>query len=164
MAQNITPCLWFETDAEAAIEFYRGIFDDFEVTSRSDWGPGSPFPEGTLLSARFRMHGTEFMLINAGPHDTFNDSISLYVKCADQSEVDRLWSALLDGGGRETQCGWLKDRFGISWQIVPVQLEQLLGDPDPEKVQRVTAAMLQMVKIDVAGLQAAYEGTTAPVS
>ena len=161
MSQKITPALWFEYNAEEAVDFYISVFDDGRVISKGYYGPDAPIPEGTLLTATFEIAGQQFMVINGGPHDKFNDSVSFYVSCADQEEVDRYWNALTADGGQETQCGWLKDKFGVSWQIVPVQLEQYMNDPDPEKVQRVTQAMLQMVKIDVAGLQAAYEGVNA---
>ncbi|MCX5042133.1 VOC family protein [Aldersonia sp. NBC_00410] len=160
MSQKITPALWYETNAEEAIAFYAGIFDDFTLISESRYGPGTPMPEGTLLSATFELAGLQFMAINGGPHDKFNDAVSFYVNCADQAEVDRYWDALTADGGAEVQCGWLKDKFGMSWQIVPVQLSEFLEQSEPEAAQRVMQAMLQMVKIDVEGLRAARDGVS----
>ncbi len=161
MSQKITPSLWFEDNAEEAVNFYTSIFDDGRIIETGRYGEGGPFPAGTLLSATFEMAGQRFMAINGGPHDSFNDAVSFFVSCANQTEVDRYWDALLADGGKPTQCGWLKDRFGVSWQVIPVQLMEYLGDPDAEKAHRVMAAMLQMVKIDVDELTAAYEGKAA---
>ncbi|WP_068270386.1 VOC family protein [Aldersonia kunmingensis] len=160
MSQKIIPSLWYETNAEEAIAFYAGIFDDYKAIAESRYGPGAPLPEGTLLSATFELAGVQFMVINGGPHDKFNDAVSFYVECEDQAEVDKYWNALTADGGAEVQCGWLKDKFGMSWQIVPKQLNEYLGDPDPERAQRVMQAMLQMVKIDIEGLRAARDGAT----
>jgi two-component system sensor histidine kinase QseC len=160
MSQKIIPSLWYETNAEEAIAFYAGIFDDYKMIAESRYGPGAPLPEGSLLSATFELAGVQFMVINGGPHDKFNDAVSFYVECEDQAEVDRYWDALTADGGAEVQCGWLKDKFGMSWQIVPKQLNEYLGDPDPERAQRVMQAMLQMVKIDIEGLRAARDGAT----
>ena len=161
MSQKITPSLWFEDNAEDAINFYTSIFDDARIVDSTRFPEGGPFPAGTLLSATFELAGQRFMAINGGPHDQFNDAVSFFVSCADQAEVDRYWDAFLDNGGKPTQCGWLKDQFGVSWQVIPVQLTEYLSDPDPAKAQRVVAAMLQMVKIDVDELTAAYEGQDA---
>ncbi len=161
MSQKLTPSLWFEDNAEDAINFYTAIFDDARLVDSNRYGEGGPFPAGTLLSATFELAGQQFMAINGGPHDQFNDSVSFFVSCADQAEVDRYWDALLADGGKPSQCGWLKDQFGVSWQVIPVQLMQYLTDPDPEKAQRVMTAMLQMVKIDVDELTEAYEGKNA---
>lgn len=159
MPQKITPCLWFENNnAEEAVDFYTAIFDDAKVVSVSRYPEGGPLPAGTLMSATFELAGQQFMALNGGPHDTFNDAISLFVDCETQEEVDRYWDAFLESGGTPTQCGWLKDHFGVSWQIVPAALMRYLNDPDPQKARRVTEAMLKMVKLDVAELTAAYEG------
>jgi predicted 3-demethylubiquinone-9 3-methyltransferase (glyoxalase superfamily) len=158
MSQKITPFLWFDDDAEEALTLYTSIFDDARITSLSRYGEGGPFPAGTLQSATFELAGQEFMALNGGPHDEFNDAISLFVSCETQEEIDRYWDALLAGGGKATQCGWLKDRFGVSWQVTPVQLLQYLSDPDPEKAGRTAAAMMSMVKLDLPALTAAYEG------
>ncbi|TDD96293.1 VOC family protein [Jiangella asiatica] len=159
MTQKITPFLWFDDNAEEALTFYTSIFDDARITSLIRYGEGGPFPAGTLSTATFELAGQEFMALNGGPHDPFNDAISLFVSCETQEEIDRYWDALLAGGGTPTQCGWLKDRFGVSWQVTPMQLLRYLSDPDPEKAGRTTAAMLKMVKLDLAELTAAYEGT-----
>lgn len=159
MTQKITPFLWFEDDAEDALTFYTSIFDDARITSLTRYGEGGPFPAGTLQSATFELAGQQFMAINAGPHDEFTDAISLFVGCETQEEIDRYWDALLAGGGTPTRCGWLKDRFGVSWQVTPVQMLRYLADPDPEKAGRTAAAMMTMVKLDLAALTAAYEGT-----
>lgn len=161
MTQKIRPALWFDDNAEEAIEFYVSIFDDARVVASSRYGEGAPLPAGTLLSAEFELAGQGFLAINGGPHDQFNDSVSFYVDCADQAEVDRYWDALLAGGGTPTQCGWLRDRFGVSWQVIPEVLQRYLSDPDPQKALRATEAMLKMVKIDIAALDAAYEGADA---
>ncbi|NED94595.1 VOC family protein [Phytoactinopolyspora alkaliphila] len=158
MSQKITPFLWFEDNAEEAVNFYTALFDDARIVSVTRYGEGGPFPAGVLQSATFQLAGQQFMALNAGPHDPFNDAVSFFITCEDQEEVDRYWDALLAGGGTPTQCGWLKDRFGVSWQVIPVALNRYLSDPDPEKAQRVMGAMLQMVKIDVAELTAAYNG------
>jgi predicted 3-demethylubiquinone-9 3-methyltransferase (glyoxalase superfamily) len=155
--QKITPYLWFDNNAEEAINFYTGIFKNSKISSVSRYGDGAPMPSGTLMSATFELEGQQFMALNGGPHFKFNEAISLFVDCDTQAEVDDLWAKLIAGGGEQGQCGWLKDRFGLSWQIIPSQLGQLLSDPDPEKAQRVMQAMLQMKKIDIAALERAYE-------
>jgi len=157
MTQKITPSLWYDDNAEEAVNFYTSIFDDARIVETSRYGEGAPLPAGTLLTATFDLAGQRFMAINGGPHDSFNDAVSFYVSCETQDEVDRYWDALLADGGKPTQCGWLKDRFGMSWQVIPEALPRYLNDPDPQKAQRVMAAMLQMVKIDVDELTAAYE-------
>ncbi|MCL4768628.1 MAG: VOC family protein [Hyphomicrobiaceae bacterium] len=154
--QKITPCLWFEDNAEEAVRFYTSVFPGSSVHSvhraRADT-PGNK--EGGVLLIEFTLAGQSYQALNGGPHDTFNDAISLSVDCADQAEVDRYWAALTADGGRPVQCGWLKDKYGISWQIVPRRLTELLSDPDPAKGKRVMEAMLKMVKLDVAALEAA---------
>lgn len=156
--QKITTYLWFDNDAEEAINFYTSIFNNSRIVNVSRYPEGGPGPAGTMMSATFELEGQQFMALNGGPHFKFNEAISLFVDCTSQEEVDTLWNRLLEGGGQESMCGWLKDRFGLSWQIVPRQLGELMGDPDPAKAQRVMQAMLQMQKIDIAGLQRAYEG------
>lgn len=157
--QKITPCLWFEGNAEEAVQFYTSVFPNSSVSavhrSRTDT-PGSK--EGAVLLILFTLAGQNYQALNGGPHDKFNDAISLSVDCADQAEVDRLWAALTVDGGRPVQCGWLKDKFGLSWQIVPRRLIELMSDPDANKGRRVMQALMQMVKIDVAQLEAAYAG------
>jgi predicted 3-demethylubiquinone-9 3-methyltransferase (glyoxalase superfamily) len=153
--QKISPFLWFDTQAEEAANFYVSLFDDAAVTDVSRYPEGAPgLPAGQVMSVTFRLAGQEFMALNAGPEFKFTEAISLYVHCEDQDEVDRLWKALTDGG-EESQCGWLKDRWGLSWQIIPDRLGELLGDPDPGRSQRAMQAMLQMQKIDIQALESA---------
>lgn len=147
--QSITPFLWFDDQAEEAVDFYVSIFKNAKIMSKS------PGPDGNLLSATFELNGQEFMALNGGPMFSFTPAISFFVKCDTQEEVDYYWGKLLEGGSEE-QCGWLKDKYGLSWQIIPNRLGELLSDPDPEKVNRVTQAMLQMQKIEIAGLEQAY--------
>jgi predicted 3-demethylubiquinone-9 3-methyltransferase (glyoxalase superfamily) len=149
--QKITPFLWFDTQAEEAMNFYCSIFKNSKVLNVSRG------PDGKAFIVSFELDGQEFMALNAGPEFKFNESISMYVDCEDQTEVDYLWNALTADGGEESMCGWLKDKYGLSWQIVPQQLGKLMGDPDPEKSNRVRDAMLKMQKIIVADLQKAYD-------
>lgn len=150
--QKITPFLWFDTQGEEAMKFYTSIFKDSEIISVNK------LPDGQMMTGEFKIHGQRFMVLNAGPQFKFNEAISLFVNCADQAEVDELWEKLTDDGGQESRCGWLKDKFGLSWQIIPKALGELMGDPDIEKSQRVMQAMMKMGKIVVADLQAAYDG------
>jgi predicted 3-demethylubiquinone-9 3-methyltransferase (glyoxalase superfamily) len=154
--QKITPFLWFNDNAEEAVDFYVSLFPSSRVVDVSRFGEGGPGPAGSLMSATFELHGQRFMALNGGPHYTISPGISFFVNCESQQEVDALWDRLLDGG-EPTQCGWITDRFGVTWQIIPRQLGEMLGDPDPQRSQRVLAAMMQMVKIDVAELQRAYD-------
>ena len=156
--QKITPCLWFDGNAEEAIRFYVSIFKDSKVLDVSRYGEGSPFPAGTMLVGTFELNGQKFMALNGGPEFKFTEAVSLYVDCVDQGEVDSLWTKLTADGGEESMCGWLKDKYGLSWQIVPADLGKYLGGPDPAGAQRAMQAMLQMRKLDIAGLQRAYEG------
>lgn len=150
--KKITPFLWFDTQAEEAMKFYVSIFKNSKA------GNVSRGPDGKAFIVTFELDGQEFMGLNAGPQFKFNEAISMYVNCEDQAEVDELWEKLTADGGEESMCGWLKDKYGLSWQIIPKALGELMGDPDPVKAQRVTQAMLQMRKIDVTGLQQAYDG------
>jgi len=154
--QRITPCLWFDTQAEEAAKFYVSLFDDAEVTDVR-YLENTPSGDHVALVS-FRLEGMSFTAINGGPQFPFTEAVSFSVSCADQAEVDRLWNALTADGGEESQCGWLKDRFGLSWQIIPDRMGELLSDPDPERAQRAMAAMLKMQKIDVAVLEAAAGG------
>ena len=154
--QKVTPFLWFDNQAEEAMNFYVSLFKDSKIVSVSRYEVDAPESPGKVLTATFRLAGQEFMAFNGGPHFKFNEAISLFVNCETQEEVDELWEKLSDGG-EISQCGWLKDRYGLSWQIVPTALGEMLGDPDPKKAQSVMQAMLQVTKIDIAALRRAYE-------
>ncbi|MFF3457926.1 VOC family protein [Streptomyces sp. NPDC002730] len=153
--QKITTFLWFDNQAEEAAQHYTSIFDDSRVTDVQRYGEAGPGEPGTAMIVNFELAGQKFIALNGGPQFTFNEAISLYVDCASQEEVDALW-AKLSAGGEEGPCGWLKDKFGLSWQIIPKALTELLSDPDPVKSQQVMKAMLGMKKIDVQGLKDAY--------
>lgn len=155
---KITPFLWFEGVAEEAMNHYVSIFPNSKITSIDRIPSEEVGVDGMVVTGTFELDGREFMALNAGPHDKFNDSISFYVDCKSQEEVDYYWEKLLAGGGRETQCGWLKDKYGMSWQIVPDELNTLMSSGTPEQTQRVVQAMLQMVKLDVQKLRDAYHG------
>ncbi|MES3005619.1 MAG: VOC family protein [Patescibacteria group bacterium] len=150
--KKITPFLWFDNNAEEAMNFYISIFKNSKLIDANRQGD-----DGLLTSARFELEGQELMVLNAGPYFKFTEAISLFVDCKDQKEVDELWEKLSEGG-QKSQCGWLKDKFGLSWQIIPKDLGELLSDSDPEKSERVMQAMLKMTKIDIEGLRQAYEG------
>lgn len=154
--QKITPFLRFDDNAEEAIEFYTSIFENSKIGSVTRYGEGEHGVAGTFMTGTFQLNGQEFMALNGGPVFAFTPAISFFVNCETQAEVDELWEKLTEGG-EAGQCGWLKDKFGVSWQIVPTALGELLNDPDPEKARRVMQAMLQMRKIDVGILQQAYE-------
>ena len=156
--QKITTFLWFDDKAEEAIRFYLSVFADGRILDMTRWGEGGPVPAGTLMTARFTLCGQEFIALNGGPMFHFNEAISLFVNCSDQREVDTLWARLCEGGGAPGHCGWLKDKYGLSWQIVPSVLVDLLHDKDAAKAARVSAAMMQMGKIDIAALQRAHAG------
>ncbi len=155
--QKIVPFLWFNDQAEEAMNHYISIFPDSKVVSVMRYGDAGPGPKGTVMSATFQLAGQEFMALNGGPQFKFTEAISLYVNCETQKEVDELWQKLSEGG-EGGPCGWLKDKYGLSWQIIPTALGEMLQDPDAEKSNRVMQAMLQMSKIDIAGLRRAYEG------
>ncbi|HEX2295604.1 MAG TPA: VOC family protein [Actinomycetota bacterium] len=151
--QKIVPNLWFDTEAEEAARFYTSIFPNSRILDVSYYGEGAPRPAGTVLTVAFELDGQRFTALNGGPEFKFNEAISLYVDCGSQEEVDTLWEKLLDGGGEEGQCGWLKDKYGLWWQIIPDALPKLLQDEDSDRARRVMEAMLQMRKIDVATLE-----------
>lgn len=157
MTQKITPFLWFNDNAEEAMEFYVSIFKDSRVKSVQRFGEPVPSSKAKLLTATFELNGQEFMALNGGPRFQFTEAISLFVKCETQEEVDEYWNKLVEGGTPQ-QCGWLKDKFGLSWQIIPNALGQLLGSKDPVRGQRVMEAMLKMTKIEIAKLKEAHEG------
>lgn len=158
--QKITPFLWFDNNAEEAVNFYVSIFKNSKVGSITRYGEEaakvSGRPKGTVMIVTFQLDGQEFVALNGGPHFTFSEAISFVVNCETQEEVDELWEKLSEGG-EKVQCGWLKDKYGLSWQIVPTVLGEMVNDPDPVKSQRVMQAMLQMKKIDIEGLKKAYE-------
>lgn len=156
MGQKITPFLWFNDNAEEAMNFYVSIFENAEVLGIDRYGEAGPGPAGTVMIATFRLDGQEFIALNGGPQFTFTEAVSFQIDCASQEEVDYYWQKLSDGG-EPGPCGWLKDRFGLSWQVVPTVLAELLRDEDREKADRVMQAMLQMSRIDIAKLQEAYE-------
>jgi predicted 3-demethylubiquinone-9 3-methyltransferase (glyoxalase superfamily) len=159
---RITPFLWYAKEAEEAAAFYASIFPDSRIVRTTTLQSESPSgPPGSVKIVDFVLFGQPFTAMSAGPLDPFNHAVSFVVHCEDQAEIDRYWNGLLAGGGTPEQCGWLRDRFGLSWQIVPAALEQMMSDPDPVRAKRASDAMLKMVKIDIAGLKAALDGTGA---
>ena len=156
--QKITPFLWFDGNAEEAVKYYTSIFKNSRILSTTHYGDAGPGPKGSVMTINFQLEGQEFTALNGGPEYKFNEAISLVVKCASQKEVDELWEKLTSGGGQEVQCGWLKDKYGLSWQITPTALLEMIQDPDPKKVQRAMAAMMTMKKLDIAQLTRAYRG------
>lgn len=161
--QKITPNFWFDQQAEEAVQFYLSVFKESRIGRTTRYGKTGQeihgMPEGTVMTIDFQLEGMEFVALNGGPAFQFNEAISLIINCESQEEVDYYWNRLTEGGDEKAQvCGWLKDKFGVSWQVVPVALNEMLTDSDTEKVQRVTTAFLQMKKIDLAVLQQAYEG------
>ena len=158
--QKITTFLTFDDRAEEAVRFYTSIFPDSRIVSERRYGPAGPGPEGSLMTASFELAGQELMALNGGPSFSFSQGISLFVDCEDQAEVDELWEKL-SAGGEPNVCGWLTDKFGVSWQIIPRRLGELLDDDDLKRANRVMEAMLGMDKIDIEGLEAAYEGRVA---
>ncbi|MDO8249734.1 MAG: VOC family protein [Rhodoferax sp.] len=154
--QKITPFLWFDTQAEEAMNFYISIFKNSKILSVNRYGEAGPGPKGSVMTASFLLDGQEFVALNGGPEYKFTPAISFVVNCETQEEVDAFWDKL-SAGGRADQCAWLQDKFGVSWQIVPTVLVKLLSDPDPVKAQRVMAAMMKMKKIDIVALQRAHE-------
>ncbi|HWA04943.1 MAG TPA: VOC family protein [Ignavibacteria bacterium] len=153
--QKVKPCLWFNYNADEALDFYSKVFKNFEVTSRSKYGPNMPGPEGALLTAEFRIEDQELMALNAGPAFKFTEAASIVVYCEDQAEVDHYWNKLTEGG-EESMCGWLKDKFGLSWQIVPKKLGELMSSKDPARSGKVMQALLKMKKLDIKELEDAY--------
>jgi predicted 3-demethylubiquinone-9 3-methyltransferase (glyoxalase superfamily) len=154
--QKITPYLWFNGNAEEAIHFYSSIFKNSKTVNISRYGEGGPAPKGTLMSATFELEGQSFIALNGGPQFTFTPAVSFFVNCETQEEVDDLWEKLSEGG-KEGRCGWIEDKFGLSWQIIPTVLGELMQDKDARKARNVMEAMLQMNKIDVKALKQAYE-------
>jgi len=155
--QKITPFLWFDNQAEEAAKFYVSVFKNSRVNNVARYGEEGPGPAGSVMTVVFQLDGQEFIALNGGPYFKITEAISFVVNCESQGEVDEMWEKLA-AGGKEVECGWLKDKYGVSWQIVPTVLGELLTDPDPEKAQRVMKAMLKMVKIDIATLVQAARG------
>jgi predicted 3-demethylubiquinone-9 3-methyltransferase (glyoxalase superfamily) len=156
-AQKITPMLWFDDKAEEAVNFYTSLFPNSKILSIARYGEVGPGPEGSVMTASFRLAGQEFVALNGGPHFKFTEAISLVINCDTQEEVDRYWEKLTADGGEESQCGWLKDKYGLSWQVTPRILIQLVQDPDKEKAGRVFQAMMKMKKIEIPKLLEAAE-------
>ncbi len=154
--QKITPFLWFDHQAEEAAKFYVSLFKNSKILNIARYGEGAPMPKGTVMTVDFVLEGERFTALNGGPMFKFTEAISFLVNCESQDEVDMLWKKLTSNGGVEGQCGWLKDKYGLSWQIIPTALGQMLSDPDPERAQRAMSAMLKMKKIDVETLRQAY--------
>ncbi|MBE0607939.1 MAG: VOC family protein [Dehalococcoidia bacterium] len=150
---DITPCLWMNHNLEEAIDYYRSIFPDVRVEALNR------MPDGTVITGIFEIAGQRFMGLNGGPEFQFNEAVSFYLQCEGQAEVDHYWEKLTANGGEESMCGWLKDRFGLSWQVVPKEFEEMMGGDDPAKVQRMIDAMLKLRKLDIAALREAYEAT-----
>jgi predicted 3-demethylubiquinone-9 3-methyltransferase (glyoxalase superfamily) len=158
----IIPNLWFDTEAEQAAEFYVSVFPDSRIISTARYPEGAPGPAGTVMTVEFELDGQRFVGINGGPQFPFTEAVSFQITCETQEEVDRYWDVLTEGG-EESMCGWLKDRYGLSWQVVPTGMEEVFTDPDPSRAQRAMQAMLGMRKLDLAALQAAADGSV-PVS
>jgi len=156
--QKINPFLWYDDKAEEAANFYVSIFKNSKVVSVARYGEAGPGPKGSAMTVAFELDGQKFVALNGGPHFKFTEAVSFVVNCTSQEEVDYFWEKLLEGGGKESQCGWLKDKYGLSWQITPTILPELLQDKDPEKANRVMQAMMKMVKIDIETLKRAAEG------
>jgi predicted 3-demethylubiquinone-9 3-methyltransferase (glyoxalase superfamily) len=158
---KITPFLWFDDQAEQAVEFYLSVFPNSKVLEEARYGEAGPGPAGAVMLVRFELDGNEFLALNGGPeHYDFDESISFVIDCTTQDQVDRYWQALGDGG-EEIACGWLKDRFGMRWQVVPSELPTLLGDPDPERAQRAMQAMMTMTKLDINAIKRAADGVVS---
>lgn len=155
---QITPFLWFDTQAEDAANFYVALFPNSKITHVARYGEGGPGPAGGVMTIGFELDGKPYTGLNGGPHFTFTEAVSFVVHCADQAEVDHYWNGLTADGGQESQCGWLKDRYGLSWQIVPLEFLDLMSSPDKTAVGRMFGAMMQMAKLDMPRLRAAFKG------
>lgn len=158
ISNRISTCLWFDQNGEQAANFYVSLFPNSRVGTISRYGKGTPMPEGTAMVVTFELDGVPFMALNGGTHFKLSEAVSINVRCENQAEIDRLWTRLTENGGSELRCGWLKDRFGLSWQIVPAQIERWMSDPDPIRSARVMAAFMPMNKLDIAVLEAAFNG------
>ena len=160
MQQRITPNLWFDTEAEEAARFYISVFKNSRIVTVTHYTEAGPRAAGMVMTVEFELDGQRFVGINGGPEFTFDEAVSFQIDCADQAEVDFFWEKLSEGG-QEGPCGWLKDRFGLSWQVVPAGMEELFADPDPKRAERAMKAMLEMRKLDIAALQRAADGVPA---
>lgn len=160
-AQKITPFLWFDNNAEAAAQFYTSIFKNSKILEVSRYGDAGPGPKGSVMVVKFQIAGQDVTALNGGPRFTFSEAFSFVVSCENQQEIDEYWSKLTAGGGQESMCGWLKDKFGFSWQIIPANLGKLMGQKDPKKANRVMQALLNMRKLDIATLEQAAEDEVA---
>ena len=160
MQQKIVPNLWFDTQAEEAAAFYTSVFDNSRIVNVTHYGEAGPGPAGTVMTVEWELNGQRFVGINGGPEFTFSEAVSFQINCVDQGEIDYYWQRLSEGG-QEGPCGWLKDRYGLSWQVVPTGMEEMLNDPDSERAQRAMKAMLGMGKIDIAALHSAADGVPA---
>jgi predicted 3-demethylubiquinone-9 3-methyltransferase (glyoxalase superfamily) len=160
MQQKLTPNLWFDTEAEEAAAFYISVFDNSRIVYVTHYPEGAPGPAGTVMTVEFELDGQRFVAINGGPQFTFDEAVSFQINCESQDEVDHYWERLSEGG-EEGPCGWLKDRYGLSWQVVPTGMEELFTDPDPERAQRAMQAMLKMGKLDIAALRSAADGSAS---
>jgi predicted 3-demethylubiquinone-9 3-methyltransferase (glyoxalase superfamily) len=158
MSQKIIPNLWFDTQAEEAAHYYIDVFGEGRILSVLNYPEGSPGQAGSVMTVDFEVAGMHLVGINGGPQFPFTEAVSLQIDCADQAEVDRFWDRFIGDGGEESMCGWLKDKYGLSWQVVPTGMEEVFADPDPARAQRAVQAMMQMRKLDVAGLRAAADG------
>jgi predicted 3-demethylubiquinone-9 3-methyltransferase (glyoxalase superfamily) len=156
--QKITPFLWFDTQAEEAAKFYSSIFKDSKILTTTRYPEGSPGPAGGVMTVEFELFGQRFVGLNGGPHFKFTEAVSFCINCESQEEIDYYWDRLTADGGQESMCGWLKDKFGLSWQVVNTGWDEMLNDPDPAKAKRAMDAMLKMKKIDIATIKRAYEG------
>ncbi len=157
-AQKIVTFLWFDDNAEEAVDFYCSVFKRSRILDVMRWGDVGPGPKGSVLTITFELEGQEYIALNGGPQFKFNEAVSLLIQCDTQDEVDHYWSALTSGGGEESQCGWLKDKFGLSWQVCPRVLLKMIQDKDRVRADRAMAAMMNMRKLDIAALRAAYDG------
>jgi predicted 3-demethylubiquinone-9 3-methyltransferase (glyoxalase superfamily) len=159
--QKIVPNLWFDTEAEEAAEFYTSIFEDSRILTKTHYTENAPREAGMVMTVEWELNGQRFVGINGGPEFTFDEAISLQINCRDQAEVDYFWEELTADGGKEGECGWLTDKFGVAWQVTPENWDEVFNDPDPERAKRAMEAMLKMTKLDIAELEAAIEGKTA---
>ena len=160
MQHQLIPNLWFDTQAEEAAEFYASVFENSRIVNTTRYPEGAPREAGMVMTVEFELNGQRFVGINGGPQFTFDEAVSFQITCEDQDELDHYWSRLSDGGS-EGPCGWLKDRYGLSWQVVPTGMEELFADPDPQRAQRAMQAMLKMGKLDIAALRSAADGVPA---